>query len=154
MRYSGPFFKWTREELKQIDPRIRKLMTVYQVLYPRDDVDRLYVSRKEGGRGLTSIDVSIQQLKDYIEKNEGRLITATRNNTESMRIARTTMNRKKKGGGKHLYGRFKRLINELKKTWMLLRNGNLKREIESLLIVTTKNTIRTNHIQVRIDKTQ
>ena len=26
-----------------------------KALYPRDDVDRLYVSRKEGGRGLTSI---------------------------------------------------------------------------------------------------
>ena len=33
-------------------------------LYPIDDLDRLYMSRKEGGRGLTSIedcvDTSIQ----------------------------------------------------------------------------------------------
>ncbi len=40
----------------------------------RDDVDRLYVSRKEGGRGLASIedsvDASIQRLEDYIEKHE------------------------------------------------------------------------------------
>ena len=78
VRYSGPFVKWTREELKQMDQRTKKLMTMHKALHPRDDVDRLYVSRKEGGRGLTSIEVSvdesIQQLDDYIEKHEG-LIT-------------------------------------------------------------------------------
>ena len=47
-------------------------MTMHKVLHPRDDVDRLYVSRREGGRGLASIeddvDTSIQRLEDYIEK--------------------------------------------------------------------------------------
>ena len=32
--YSGPFLKWTRDELKQMDQRIRKLMTMHEVLYP------------------------------------------------------------------------------------------------------------------------
>ena len=46
------------------------------VLYPRDDVDKLYVSRKEGERGLISIDdsvdASIKQLENYIEKRGER----------------------------------------------------------------------------------
>ena len=75
VRYSGPLLKWAREELKQIDQRTRKLMTTHKALHPRDDVNRLYVLRKEGGRGLTSnednVDVSIQQFEDYIEKHEG-----------------------------------------------------------------------------------
>ena len=37
---------------------------------------------------------------------------------------------------------------------MWLRKGNLKREIESLLIAAQNNAIRTNYIEVRIDKTQ
>ena len=41
IRYSGPFLKWTRDELKQMDQRTRKLMTMYKALHPRDDVDRL-----------------------------------------------------------------------------------------------------------------
>ncbi len=45
-----PFLKWTRDELKQMDQRTKKLMTMLKVLHPRDDVDRLYVPRKEGGR--------------------------------------------------------------------------------------------------------
>ena len=47
VRYSGPFLKWTREELKQKDQRTGKLM--HKALHLRDDVDRLYVSRKMGG---------------------------------------------------------------------------------------------------------
>ena len=43
IRYSGPFLKWTREELKQMDQRTRKLMTMHKALHPRDDIDRLYV---------------------------------------------------------------------------------------------------------------
>ena len=74
VRYSGPFLMWTRDELKKMDQRTRKLMTIHKALHPRDDVNRLYVSRKEGGRGLTSIedtvDASIQRLEDYIEKHE------------------------------------------------------------------------------------
>ena len=40
------------------------------------------------------------------------------------------------------------------KTWTWLRNGNLKKETESLLIAAQDNAIRTNHIKARIDKTQ
>ena len=70
-----------------MDQRRRKLMTMHKALHPRDDVDRLYVSRKEGGRGLASIednvDASIQRFEDYIEKYEGGLITAIRNDSEN-----------------------------------------------------------------------
>ena len=50
VRYSGPFLKWTRDELRQMDKRTRKLMTMHKALHPREDVDRLYVSkmREEG----------------------------------------------------------------------------------------------------------
>ena len=51
---------------------------MHKALHPRDDVDRLYVSRKEGGSGLASIqdniDASIQRLEDYKEKRGEGLI--------------------------------------------------------------------------------
>ena len=34
VRYSGPFLKWTRDELKQMDQRRRKLMTMHKALHP------------------------------------------------------------------------------------------------------------------------
>ena len=160
VRYSGPFLQWTRDELKRMDQRTRKLMSMHKALHPRDDVDRLYVSRKEGGRGLASIkdtvDASIQRLEGYIEKHERGLITTIRNNTDNTIDERMTTTRKQKWEGKQLYGHFKRLINNIshQKTWTWLRKGNLKRETESLLIAAQNNAIRSNHIKARIDKTQ
>ena len=75
-------------------------MTMHKALHPKDDVDRLHVSRKEGGRKLTSfegtVDASIQRLEDYIEKCGEGLITATRNNTDKTSTNRTTISRKQK----------------------------------------------------------
>ena len=132
---------------------------MYKALHP-DDVDRLYVSRKEAGRGHASIEdtvhASIQRLEDYIQKHEGGLITATRNETENTMNNRMTITRKQKWEGKQLYGRFKRLINNIShdKTWTWLRKGNFKRQTDSLLIAAQDNAVRTNHIKARIDKTQ
>ena len=106
-------------------------MTMHKAIHPRDDVDRLYMSRKEGGKGIASIedsvDPSIQRLEDYILMRGGRLIAATRNNTVNVRTNRTTINRKQKCEEKQLYGRFKQLISDIsfKKTWLWLRKGNL-----------------------------
>ena len=83
-----------------MDQRKRKLMTMHKVLHSRDDVGRLYVLRKERGRGHDSIGdhigASIKRLEDYIEKRRERLITATRSNIDDTRISRTTITRKQK----------------------------------------------------------
>ena len=49
-------------------------MTMNKALHPKDDIDRPYVSRKEGVSGHASIenseDVSIQELKDYKKRKK------------------------------------------------------------------------------------
>ena len=160
VRYSEPIMKLTWEELKQMNQRLRKLMTMHKALHTRDDVERLYVSRKEGGRGLACIkdsaDALMQRLEDYIEKQEGGLISASRNDNDNTKTNRMTITWKEKFEKRQLCRRFKRLISNIshEKTWMWLRKGNLKRETESLLIVAENNAIRTNHIKARIDKKQ
>ena len=51
-------------------------------MHPKSDVDRLYIPRKEGGRGLISIEdcveLAIRGLKVYIHESEERLIQAAR----------------------------------------------------------------------------
>ena len=143
-----------------MDQRIRKLMTMLRAFFPRDDVDRLYVSRKEGEKGFisteNSVEVSIQRLEGWVEKRGERLITATRNNTDTPRTNKPTIIRKQKCEEKQLYGRFKQLISNIshEKMWTWLRKGNLERETESFQIAARNNAIRTNHIKTRIDKTQ
>ena len=92
-------------------------MTMHKALHPGDNIDRLYVCRKDGGRGLTSIedsfDASIQWLKDYTEKHEQGLITAIRNDTDNTIDDSRTITRNSKWGEKQLYSRFKWLINTI-----------------------------------------
>ena len=82
-------------------------MTMQKALHPRDDVDRLYGSRKEGGRVLISIEdsvnASIQRVKDYIEKHEGELNTAIRSDTDNTMDNRMTITRKQKWEKKTLW---------------------------------------------------
>ena len=52
MRYGAGTVKWTKNELDEIDRKTRKFLTFNKELHPRINVDRLYVSRMEGGRGL------------------------------------------------------------------------------------------------------
>ena len=102
-------------------------MTMHKALHPKDDVDRLDVSRKEEERGLTSIedivDASIQRLEDYMQKYDGGLITTLRNDTDNTMDNRMTRTRKQKWKEKQIYGWFKRLINNISrdKTWIWLR---------------------------------
>ena len=93
-------------------------MTIHKAWHPRDDVHRRYVSRKEGRRGLVSsrdsVNTWIQSLEDYIEKHEGGLITAIRNDTDNKMDNRMTT-RKQKWIEKQLYVCFKRLDLDLRK---------------------------------------
>ena len=46
--------KMANEELKTLDKMTRKVLTMNGAFHSKRDVDRLYVSREDGGRGLMS----------------------------------------------------------------------------------------------------
>ncbi|KAI5756063.1 hypothetical protein M8J77_021702 [Diaphorina citri] len=66
--------EWTKEEIKKLDRKTRKILTINQSLHPRADVDRIYIPRKDGGRGLRMIEqvheVAILGLAKYIKEKE------------------------------------------------------------------------------------
>ena len=81
-RYSAAFVSWKKSELKAIDRKTRKFFTIYGALHPKSNVDRLYIPRKAGGRGLISIEdcveLAIRDLEVYVHGSEERLIHAAR----------------------------------------------------------------------------
>ena len=56
LKYSAAFVSWRKSEMQGIDRKTRKLFAIYGALHPKADADRLYIPRKEGGRGLISIE--------------------------------------------------------------------------------------------------
>ena len=60
LSYSAAFLDWTGTELEQVDRRTRKSITMHWALNPKSDVARIYLYRKEGGRGLTSAEDTVK----------------------------------------------------------------------------------------------
>ena len=60
------------------------MFSIYGALHPKLDIDRLYIPRKEGGRGLTSVEgcveLAIRGFEVHNHGSEERLIQATRRN--------------------------------------------------------------------------
>ena len=48
--YSFNVVNWNLQEIKRIDRKIRKLMTLNRMHHPKADVSRMYIPRKDGGR--------------------------------------------------------------------------------------------------------
>ena len=67
-RYGARILKWNTAELKTLDRRARKFMTMHGALHPKSDLDRVYLSTKMGGRGLISCERCIS-----MEENNLRL---------------------------------------------------------------------------------
>ena len=56
IHYTTGIVKWNVDDLRSMDRKTRKVLTMHRGLHPRSDVDRLYISRKKGGRGLKSVE--------------------------------------------------------------------------------------------------
>ena len=77
-RYSAGILEWKSSELKKIDRKSRKTMTMYGAFHPKSDVDRLYMKRKEGGRGLSNIELVVKgeenNLGQYVLNSREQLL--------------------------------------------------------------------------------
>ena len=60
LRYTGGIMDWTKENLHQLDTKTRKILTINRMLHPKADVDRIYLPRQSGGRGLMSAEDTVQ----------------------------------------------------------------------------------------------
>ena len=166
IRYSAAFVSWRKNELQAIDRKTRKLFTMYGALHPKSDVDRLYIPRKERGRGLISIDdcveLAIRGLEVYVHGSEERLIQAARGDKIDGLKAASVLRRSKEEKRledweeKVLHGQYLRQTKEVRsdQCWDWLQNGDLKRETESLIVAAQNQSIRTNLVQTKIDKSE
>jgi hypothetical protein len=73
LRYSFGIINWRLEEIKQINRKTRKMLTLYKMHHPKADIDRLYVKRKVGGRGMVQVEAAykteIINIAEYLNTN-------------------------------------------------------------------------------------
>ena len=61
VRYRAGVLDVTKDDLRQMDPKTRKMLTLYGAFHKRASFGRLYLKRKEGGRGLISMEDCVHQ---------------------------------------------------------------------------------------------
>ena len=55
-QYSFNIINWNLANLNRLDTKIRKLLTSNKMHHPKANVDRLYLPRSSGGRGMTELE--------------------------------------------------------------------------------------------------
>ena len=81
LRYGAGIINWKLDELKRTDKTTRKTLTMYWALHPWNDIDRLYLKRKHGGRGLISIETCVRSEENnlglYVRESNEMLLKKT-----------------------------------------------------------------------------
>ena len=162
MRYGVGILKWNTDELKSLNRRTRKFITMHGELHLKSDIDRVYLSKEMGGRGLR---MEENNLRWYVRNSVEPLIEGVKaaettecNDTVNKKEFKQSWMREKKeiGKNKRMYGHFATEMPEAtdeKETWSWLRKANLKAETEAMLCAAQEQAIRRNYVKHKIDKT-
>lgn len=164
VRYGAGILDWTKEDLKQMDIRTRKILTMNGCLHPRGNVGRLYMTRKDGGRGLISCEDCVgneeKSLRLYAQTANEWMLEFVADDLElddqvDMKTYKRQKNDQKKQQWreKPLHGKFLRDIEEVstERTWEWLKAGHLTKETEGLILAAQEQALRVNSIKRNID---
>lgn len=164
VRYGGGVIDWNQQELENLDRRTRKMMHAYGAVHPRADVDRLYVRREEGGRGLMSILDTVryeeQSMIEYIRSKDSDIMSAIhcytgKQKEENRKTFKEKQRQKRKEGWqtKVMHGQHVRQTKEFaaENSWQWLKRGSLKRQTESLITAAQDQALGTNYRKAKIE---
>ena len=162
LRYPTAFISWRKCELQAIDRKNRKLFTIYEGSHPKSDVDRLYIPRNDGGRGLVTIEDYVELAVRFVHGNEERLLHAAWGDKEDGLETASVLKKAKKEKRlqdwveKALHDQYLRQTKEVRseQSWLWRQNGDLERETEILTVAAQNQSIRTNLVKAKIDKSQ
>ena len=140
------------------------MLNMYGGLHPRSNVERLYLKRKDGGRGLIRVGYCIADERNssglYVRDSSEKFIMFAKTElklTEYIERELEKIRRETKINSWHektLHGRFIRETDKVadKQSWNWLKHGELKRETESLIFAAQEQALRTIAIKANIDK--
>lgn len=164
LTYSFGIIKWTKTDLENLEILTRSHLTKFRKHHPKSCIQRITLSRQEGGRGLIDIqqlhNKQIMKLRTYFHQNNNQLHQAIvvadnqytplcLNNPSIQYNTHTTEDKKTQWRQKELHGRHPNTmqdnnIDKLKSyTW--LTKGELQPETEGFIIAIQDQVIQTKN---------
>ena len=184
MWYGTEVLKCTTEELTELDRKTRKvmtmivfffviiifIMTMHGALHPKSVINRLYMPREKGGRGLISCERCIRSEENSVgwyvrNSNGGQLLeTVKASGVVDLEAAVKPEQFKKEAveeemktwREKKMHGKFLRQLDEvgvdIKGSWNWLKKADLKSSTEALICAAQEQALRTNCVKFHVDK--
>ncbi|KAL1446751.1 hypothetical protein WDU94_005638 [Cyamophila willieti] len=173
LSYTYGLLKRSQTDLEALDRQTRTLMTKYRIHHPRACVERLYLPRRYGGRGLLNIqklhNSQVMKIKTYFNKSEVKIHEIVKNHnfeytalkkehdeifTNSNEYVNQAIVTWKK---KTLHGKYPQLLDETnthkENSITYLKKGELYPETEGFITAIQDNVIATKNHQKFIFKT-
>ncbi|CAB3388713.1 Hypothetical predicted protein [Cloeon dipterum] len=165
--YSFGVLKWSKSSLQALDRKIRVTLTKFRLHHPRSSIQRLYIPRKEGGRGLLCLEVmcarQCEQLRHYFVQNRSEFVEVIQEKNlafGALDLASVDLvefplmsleDRKQEWRGKELHGRFLRVLESqnVDKEWSTewLRTSGIFGETEGFILSIQDEVISTRGYQ-------
>ena len=133
-------------------------------MHVRDSVDRLYCSRREGGRGLSGVCACVKAEENSLAYYVSQTLQPVLGRQKIVNLVQCVEPNdykeaeKLKGmqswKNKDMLGQFVRdtePVSDKEKPWGWLWNGDLKKETEGMILTAQGQTLRTNYVKFRID---
>ena len=146
---------WTKNELRAMDVKTRKILTMNHAFHKSSSVDRLYMKRKGGGRGLISVKQCVRSeeigLREYVEASDEwmlKVVAEGMNAVVETKIEYGKRVEKERVGRlteKDLHGKFFRDVKEVAddRSWQWLRGGFLDKKNEGYVCAAQENVLKT-----------
>ena len=173
VRYSAGILDWTEGDLKRMDIKTRKTLSMAGAFHTRGSSLRLYIKRKEGGKGLIRVEDCVKMeranLKSYVSESEEWLLkeVAAMELVKSVESGdeykkRIEAERKENLRSKPLHGSFFNTIEELAeegvvdldRSWQWLKAGYLTKSTEGFIMAAQEQALRTKGVKASIDKVE
>ena len=154
VRYTAGILDWSDRELEAMDTKTRKILAMNRALHIRSNVDRLYIKRKEGGRGLMSVEECVRAeeaaLEEYVLGSEEWMLKVVAEGKVQGELQgdykkRMGRERKERLKGMAIHGKFFREVEEVAdpRSWQWLRGGYLDKNNESYICAAQENSLNT-----------
>ena len=155
VRYTAGILKWNEKELQKMDTRTRKILSMNGAFHTRSSVDRLYIKRKEGGRGLMSVEECVRAeeagLDEYVLASEEWMLKVVaegvgeNEEVQSVYKKRVDSERKVRLGQKLIHGKFFKDVEKVAdpRSWQWLSGGYLDKKKESYICAAQENVLNT-----------
>ena len=154
VRYTAGVLDWSAGEVKKMDRKTRKLLTMNGAFNMQSSVDRLYIKRKAGGRGLISVEECVRteeaSLREYARDSDEWMLKVVADGMvpgESkvdykVRMERERLERLKT---KTLHGKFFNETEQVadERSWQWLRGGFLDKRTEAFVCAAQENALKT-----------